>query len=370
MTKPPVLLLYGLDEASHDFEVDATLSLTKAANDALRARGWRVMPLQITHDFVAPLRPFHPSEWVVLNLCEGSPAQEFYYARTTRALRELGYTFTGSDAWSLDETQYKHRTKAILERVGVPTPVWTIAQDGDTLDSFSRYPAIVKPAAEHCSYGITRQSVVLNDAEARRQVTHIVTEFKQPAIVEEFLDSAEYNVSVWDNGETAHVLGISTMTYDAFDDIHDRLCTFDAKWTPASEAYQCIPAVCPAPVSTALAAKIECAAIGAYRASGCRDYGRVDMRLRRDGSPDGQPMVLDINANCDVSPDGGFANAARASGLSYAEMIERIVLMAVQRMSAGATNMTVHTLDSVHTHSQQQSSQQSSQQQPQLEASR
>ncbi len=70
-------------------------------------------------------------------------------------------------------------------------------------------------------------------------------------------------------------------------------------------------------------------AVAAYRAAGCRDYGRVDLRLR-----DGQPMALDINANCDVSPDGGFANAARASGLTYAEAIEQIVLFAAGRHAA------------------------------------
>lgn len=335
MMKPPILLLYGLDAASHDFEVDATLALIKAANDALRARGWRVMPLQITHDLVAPLRPFDPQEWLVLNLCEGSPSQEFYYARTTRTLGELGYTFTGSDAWSLDETQFKWRMKELMEKDNVPTPRWALFEQADDDACFDVFPAIVKPASEHCSYGITRQSVVTNTGELRRQVARIVAEFKQPALVEEFLDSAEYNVSVLGNGDNMRVLGISTMTYDAFDDIHDRLCTFDAKWTPASEAYQRIPAICPAPISAELQAKIERVSMDAYRASGCRDYGRVDLRLRNNT----EPMALDINANCDVSPDGGFANAARAAGLSYGEMLENILLMALQRMPSVATDI-------------------------------
>ena len=341
MTKPPILLLYGLDEASHDFEVDATLALVKVANEALRARGWRVMPLQITHDLVSPLRPFNRHEWVVLNLCEGSPSQEFYYAKTTRTLGELGYTFTGSDAWSLDETQYKWRMKALLEQADVPTPRWALADNADGFHSFDAYPAIIKPAAEHCSYGITRESVVMNNDEARRQIARLVTEFKQPALIEEFLDSAEYNVSLLGNGDEARVLGISTMTYDAFDDIHDRLCTFDAKWTPESQAYQRIPAICPAPVSDALKARLERVAIAAYLASGCRDYGRVDLRLRHNA----EPMALDINANCDVSPDGGFANAARAAGMSYAEMLELIVLKAMQRMPAQPTNHVAQSME-------------------------
>ena len=326
MKTPSVLLFYGLDEASHAFEIESTLSVIKTINDALIARGWRVLPLQVTHDLATPLRAFDPREWVVFNMCEGAPAQAFYYAKATRALAELGFHFTGSEAWSLDETQYKWRMKAVMDDAGVPTPKWATFERAEDV-RFDVFPAIVKPAAEHCSYGITRESVVMNEIEARRQTARVIADFKQPALIEEFLDSPEYNVTVWGDGGEVSVLGISSMTYDAFDDIHDRLCTFDAKWTPGSEAYQRIPAVCPAPVSDALKCKIEAVSIAAYRSSGCRDYGRVDLRLRGD-----EPMALDINANCDVSQEGGFANAARAAGLSYGELMERLVLMAVQRM--------------------------------------
>jgi D-alanine-D-alanine ligase len=222
--------------------------------------------------------------------------------------------------------------KALLRDNGVPTPEWDVYTSADDVN-FSTYPAIVKPASEHCSLGITRDSVVMNLNEARQRVADVVRTYKSPALMEEFLDSAEYNVTVWgsSHGEDSNVtvLGISTMTYDAFDDIHDRLCTFEAKWEPASAAYRLIPAICPAPVSAELKAEIERVAIAAYRATGCRDYGRVDMRLRH-----GQPMALDVNTNCDVSPDSGFANAARAVGLSYADMMERIVLYAVSRHEA------------------------------------
>ncbi|RMG65272.1 MAG: hypothetical protein D6709_03205 [Chloroflexi bacterium] len=326
---PSLLLLYGLDEASQDFEIASTLALVKAATEALLSRGWRVLPLQVAHDLITLLRPFNPGEWLIFNLCEGAPSQEFYYARVTRQLAELGYTFTGSDAWTLDETQYKWRMKALLEAHGVPTPTWAIVERAEDVEDVQdvAFPAIVKPAAEHCSYGITRDSVVMNADEARAQVARVVDEFRQPALIETFLDSPEYNVSLWGSGDDVSVLGISTMTYDAFDDIRDRLCTFDAKWRPESEAYQRIPAICPAPVSPALRAKIEAVALAAYRATGCRDYGRVDLRFR--GS---QPMALDVNANCDVSPDGGFAHAARAAGLDYADMLEHIVRLAMCRM--------------------------------------
>lgn len=328
MSKPSVLLLYGIDEQSQRFEIDSTLHLVHEATVALGELGWRVVPLQITHDLVTPLKPFDPREWVVLNICEGTTQQDFYYAKVTSVLGELGYTFTGSDSWSLNETQYKWRMKQLLELAGVPTPRWALCDNPETLQ-FDAFPAIVKPAAEHCSYGITRDSVVLNPAEARHQSARIIAEFKQPALLEAFLDSDEYNVSVWGSAEHPagfEVLGISTMQYGYFKDIRDRLCTFDAKWSPDSEAYQRIPAICPAPISRELQDKIERVAIDAYRASYCRDYGRVDIRLRN-----GEPMVLDVNSNCDVSSDGGFMNAARVKGMSYGEMLQRLIELAITR---------------------------------------
>jgi D-alanine-D-alanine ligase len=323
---PALLLLYGLDERSQDFEITSTLALVSAISHALLPRGWRLMPLQVTHDLVLPLKPFDPSQWLIFNLCEGDPSQAFYYARAARILSELGYTFTGSESWALDETQFKWRMKALFDRAGVPTPRWAVFEAAEQVE-FDTFPAIVKPAASHCSYGITRDSVVLNLNEARTRARQLIDEFNQPVLIEEFLDSQEYNVSLWGNGEDVTVLGVSMMTYDAFDDIHDRLCTFEAKWVKESAAYRQIPAICPAPLSAELKAQIEAVAIMAYRITGCRDYGRIDLRLKH-----GRPMVLDVNTNCDVSPEGGFAKAAHAAGLSYAEMLERIIHLAMRRM--------------------------------------
>ena len=141
-TKPSILLLYGLDETSHGFEIESTLSLVHKATSALIERGWRVAPLQLTHDLVTPLKPYSPHEWLVLNLCEGSPHQAFYYAQVTRCLAKLGYVFTGSDSWSLDETQFKWRMKALMEKGNAATPPWCVVHHGEKI-SFNHFPAIV-----------------------------------------------------------------------------------------------------------------------------------------------------------------------------------------------------------------------------------
>ena len=323
--KPPILFLYGLDEDSQGFEVTSTLELVDGACAALRELGWVVEPRCITHSISAAIAPFKPAKWLVFNVCEGLPHQAFYYAKVALELGKRGYTFTGCDYFSLDHTQYKWMMKHLLEQQHVATPAWAVTEDPITLQ-FDAYPAIVKPASEHCSYGITRESVVMNIAEARLQAVRLIAQYHGPAMIESFCDSDEYNVSLWGDAHP-EVLGISTMQYGYFADIHDRLCTFDAKWTPESEAYKCIPAICPAPVSPELKMALERVALAAYHASSLRDYGRVDIRLHN-----GQPMVLDINANCDISDGGGFFNAARAAGYSYGGMLEHIAHIAMDRM--------------------------------------
>jgi D-alanine-D-alanine ligase len=340
----PVLILYGIDAKLHPWEVTDTHALVAKADAALTALGWITRRVEVDRDLESALKPYLPGEWVVFNLCEGSPGQPFYYADAAEYLEKLGHIYTGSASRTLDETQYKGTMKRLFEAHQVPTPQWKEVVRAEDA-AFGAYPAIIKPSAEHCSYGITRESVVVNDAEARRQAAKVIAEFKERIVIEEFLDSAEYNVSVWGNGE-AHVLGISTMTYDAFSDIHDRLCTFDAKWTPESAAYQRIPAICPAPVTPELKAELERVAVAAYKAVGTRDYGRVDMRLNRLG----QPLAYDVNANCDVSDSGGFALAAYAAGLSYGQMLERILLFALNRHAraeAGAAKGRIDVRPSV-----------------------
>jgi D-alanine-D-alanine ligase len=75
------------------------------------------------------------------------------------------------------------------------------------------------------------------------------------------------------------------------------------------------------------AGRVRAAALGAYRALGLRDYGRVDLRL----DPAHGPLVLDVNSNPDISPDAGLAKAAARGGLSYPQLIARVVEVALAR---------------------------------------
>jgi D-alanine-D-alanine ligase len=167
--------------------------------------------------------------------------------------------------------------------------------------------------------------------EARAQSDAILRQYDGGAIIEEFLDSDEYGVSLWGEEDNLEVLGISVIHYHALPDLRDRLCTFDAKWIPETDAYKKTMPTCPAPVNRELEHKLRDLGRRAHIACGARDYSRIDVRLRAN-----EPMVLDVNTNCAVSENSGFADTARIFGWSYPALLDRLVTMAASRAKSNA----------------------------------
>ena len=282
--------------------------------------------VQIKRDIAGPLKKYDPRDTVIFNWCEGIDGAPNAYDAVPPVLEELGFAYTGADAWSLGVSQDKGATKALLLEHNIPTPVSKI-YERPVLNGWRRYPALVKPATEHCSFGITRDSVVDNAQQLKDRIQYVIDTWKCPALVEDFIDGAEFNVSVWGNGDDAEVLPLSMMEYGIFTDYHDRLCTFDAKWNPESDAYRLIAVQCPAPIEKTLERRIKRVALATWKALKMRDYGRVDMRVRN-----GVPYVLDVNANPDITMEGGFARSCRAAGYDYGMAIARILRSAAERM--------------------------------------
>lgn len=290
----------------------------------LNSLGMEVTPVAVRRDVAGALKPFDPRDLVIFNWCEGLDGDPNAYDAVPPILEELGFAYTGSAAWSLHVTQHKGLTKQILLESKIPTPVSKV-YDRAVLNGWRRYPAIVKPANEHCSFGITRDSVVDSAQQLKDRVQYVLDTWKGPALVEDFIDGIEYNVSVWGNGQLS-VLPLAAIDYSIFADYHDRLCSFDAKWNPESDAYRLTGVQCPAPVEPVLRRRIERVAMKAYQALRLRDYGRIDIRVRN-----GVPYVLDVNANPDFTMEGGLARSARVAGYDYGRLTARILSLASER---------------------------------------
>jgi len=290
----------------------------------LETNGLEVTPVQVKDDVAAALEGLYPQEHVIFNWCEGLDGLPRGYDVVPPVLEAHGFAYTGADAWTLAATQDKAMTKELMLQNGVPTPESRVYARPER-NGWRRFPALVKPAVEHCSYGIEREAVVDNQNQLKQRIEHVLDKYDSPALVEDFIDGTEYNVSIWGNGRMS-VLPLSAIDYAEFEDYHDRLCVYDAKWTPESVAWSLTTVQCPAEIEPALRKRIEAAAKGAYKLLRLRDYGRIDIRVR-----DGLPYVLDVNSNPDITMEGGFARSARAAGYDYGRMTARILDFAATR---------------------------------------
>jgi D-alanine-D-alanine ligase len=300
-----------------------------AIESSLRELGFVPYVLSIegfSRDLVQTLYRIAPK--FVFNLCEelgGDCELEMCIA----ALLELmGIPYTGSGPLALGLGLNKFRVKQILQAAGLPTPRACLCSVGQELKlrTTNRFPVIVKPVHEDASLGINRNSVCHNLTQLEKQVSYIHDVYGQDALVEQFLDGREFNVSVL-CGQDLQVLAISEIDFSLMPEGEPRIVSYCAKWDEESVVYRGTVPICPAELSPRLASRIKSIALRSCKCIGCRDYARVDTRMDTSGNI----YVLEVNPNPDLSPRAGFARAAEAAGLTYTEMVARITQSALER---------------------------------------
>ena len=175
------------------------------------------------------------------------------------------------------------------------------------------YPLIVKPAWEDASVGIDNESIVYNVDTLKKRVEFVFNSFKQPALVEEFITGRELNVAIFGDREP-RVLPISEIDFSAMPENLHPIVSYQAKWDPMHEAYHKTIPICPAILPDETRVEAESMALQCFRAVGCRDYARVDMRLSKE---DNKLYVLEVNPNPDLQEGAGFMRSAKQAGISY-----------------------------------------------------
>ncbi len=329
--KHNVLLVHNMDASWTSAEKKNAIREIKGIESAIRSRKFKVKNIVLKNTELYPLIcGYDPETHVIFNSCESLPGIDHSESDVAHILESLKFSFTGSSASTLNLCWDKKRTKLLLEKHGVPTPKWRIYESPQLLfDDWNFYPAIAKPAMEHCSYGITPEAVILTKKELRKRISYVLHTYSQPALVEDFIDGREFHVTLWGNHNQVKMLPPAEMDFSAFENIHDRLCTYDSKFEPDSIHYKRIKVKVPAELSKKEYENLRKTATRAFNVIGCRDYARIDIRLRN-----GIFYVLDVNANPDISKETSMAEAAKLSGYSYNRMIENILKLAIKRHTA------------------------------------
>jgi D-alanine-D-alanine ligase len=155
--------------------------------------------------------------------------------------------------------------------------------------------------------------------------------YQQPVLLEEFLPGAEFTCGVVGNGKDARVLPLVGIRFDVLPEGALPIYGFEAKWIWDRPEQPLQMFDCPAPVSEPLRQAIEEVTLRAYRAIGCRDWSRIDVRLDARGVPN----IVEINPLPGILPNpednSCLPKAARAAGMSYDELIQSCLLAAAKR---------------------------------------
>jgi D-alanine-D-alanine ligase len=289
-------------------------------DEGLRAVGLHTEVLRVGGDIEDVLHDYDPCETVIFNYCDGYHEDETGYDPVTKLHEKLNFAYTGADDYTLYFAQNKRTAKTLFDRHKIPSPPYRICDDADHLQDWKMFPAIVKPSRLHASIGITEKSVVETQQELFDQVRWVVKEFKQPALIEEYIEGTEFRVSVWGNGKL-DVLPLISYVYLPIPGRRYGITDFETKWKEETIDFIIDPEVEPK-----VRTRIEKAAKATFRAVGMRDYGAMDIRVRG-----GQAYVLDANQNPDICELSTFYTSAQVSGYEYGDIMARIVRLAAER---------------------------------------
>jgi D-alanine-D-alanine ligase len=262
-----------------------------------------------------------PLEAMVFNMAYGIQG-DCRYTHLPAMLEMAGLPYTGSGPMGHTLSLDKVVTKTLIAAAGVPTPAYRVARTAAELHGL-RYPVVVKPRHESTSYGLR----LAGDPKAAGEaVAKVVARYRQPALVEEYVDGREVCVALLGNGDQLRCLPAVEID---FGDRPFRLLTKADKFHGRDDEPE---RICPARLEPALLQHIEEVARATFAICACRDYARVDLRIAGDGTP----YVLEINSMASLGIGGSFVLAAQVAGLDFPQLVNEIVGVAMARCIADA----------------------------------
>ncbi len=346
--KKSVLVLYNhvgedwyeklkhIDPSVLDFEPEYPIDVATVEEEckeiarALRRAGYRTRVVNLEDDLrrlERVLKRNRPD--VIFNLVEQFHDDPGLEAAVAAMFELYRIPYTGSPPFALELCVDKGLTKQVLLANGVPTPRFKLLHEPKVPARLGlHYPLIVKPTWEDASAGVHASSVVHSEEQLAERLSPLFEEFDQPILVEEFIDGPELHVSVWGN-DPPEVLPPLAYDFSSLPDDYPPIISYAAKWNPLDEIYHRVHTICPAPLPKRTLRRVERAAIRAYETTGCRDYARIDIRLK-----DGKPYVLEVNPNPDLTEGVSFMESAEQAGHSFSQALARIVELAAQRKPA------------------------------------
>jgi len=248
------------------------------------------------------------------------------YTHLPAILEMLGVPYVGSNPQAHGLALDKVIAKIVFQSAGLPTPgFWNFASADEEFGELT-FPVIVKPKMEAVSYGIR---VVDNERDLRDAVKHIIEEFQQHVLVEQFIPGREFAVGLLGNGPP-EVLPIVEI---------DLKGDPNAIQTAGDKLKQPRDKICPAEISEEKAEDMRSLVRHAFQSLELFDFARVDLRMDAAGNL----FILEINSMASLGLTGAYVHAAKTAGYTYEGLINRILDVAAMRYFGQDSTMESET---------------------------
>lgn len=285
-------------------------------------RGYRVQIIKVTPDDLSDLKNLKAN--FVFNLVD-SKAMELQIARILDRVR---IPHSGSSFRAIQTSNNKIRSKRLFEKSDLPTPRYKIIRLNDRMSKSivpGKYPIIIKPAFEHCSIGITNNSIAQSYAQFKTIVRDLRRKHRQMLLAEEFIPGKELQVTVLETPNKTVALPIAEIEFKGKVKNKWNIYGFDEKWSKHLPVYKSCQFVAPSKsVNKDIDSQIKRDAIRAFYALGMRDYARFDLRYNPKHH---SWYFLEANANAgfDPSPRDAMTASINAHGMTLDDFVLQIV---------------------------------------------
>ena len=312
-------------EEEAEFDTEATVNALAQAIERLGHRLERFEVSGPASRTVARLEAYSPD--LIFNTAEGRRGR-FREAFYPALFEELGFPYTGSDAYALAVTLDKQLTKLILHQHGIRTPGWQFVEKLSELKLENlRFPVIIKPNFEGSSKGITQDSVAETLTDARAKVTAMLQRYPAGVLIEEYISGRDLTVPFLAAVQNDYGGVLSPVEYviDAGASGSRRYAIYDYELKTTNDKAVSVRA--PANVPDAIAEQVREQARKVFEALDTRDLGRIDFRL----SDAGVPYFLEINALPSLEPGASIYAAGALEGLHFDGVINSVIQSAAKR---------------------------------------
>lgn len=323
-----VVLFNKVEENAATDEKDVIIQVDMVSQ-ALTTLGFKVLRLPFSFDLkniISQLQKIQPV--FVFNLVESAEGDGSLIYLATALLDSLKIRYSGSSTAAIFLTTNKITTKKIMTFHQIPTPGW--ACQNQVYDFMENEQYIIKPVSEDASVGIADASLVtVTNLENLREILQI----RKPLIgkdifAERYIGGREFNISILDGEVGPEVLPIPEIIFAFYGESKAKIIGYKAKWEPDSFEY----------VNTyrtfqiekrdkALIEKLKHISLNIWKVFDLNGFARIDYRVDCDNNI----YVLEINVNPCLSPDSGFFAACREAGLTFEEMIKKIVMSTMRK---------------------------------------